>query len=52
MGNTLQMVLGSLVGIYYKLLEKTGSFKSSKREYYNADILLKDEEKQAGLKKI
>ena len=48
MGNALATVLGSLVGFYYKLLEKTTSYKSSKNEFLHTEILLKDEENQAG----
>ena len=48
MGNVLVTVVGSMVGIYYKLLEKASKFTSKKKDYYHSEILLKDEENQAG----
>ena len=48
MGNLLGTVVGSLVGIYLKLLEKASKFTSKKKDYSQSEILLKDEENQAG----
>ena len=48
MGNTLATVLGSFVGIYYKLLEKAGNISFTKSTSNKSEILLKDEEKQEG----
>ena len=48
MGNSLATVFGTLVGIYYKLLEKAGNLTSKKNSSFQSEILLKDEENQAG----
>jgi hypothetical protein len=48
MGNAFAAVLGTLAEIYYKLLEKASRLKSGRPRYYNAEILLRDEENQAG----
>ena len=48
MGNTLATVLGSFVGIYYKLLEKAVNISFTKSTSNKSEILLKDEEKQEG----
>jgi len=48
MGNTLATVLGSFVGIYYKLLEKACNISFTKSTSNKSEILLKDEEKQEG----
>lgn len=50
MGNSFGVVMSSIVGIYYKLLEKASSYRSEKNPnpYYSHEILLKDNECQAG----
>lgn len=52
MGNALATILGSLIEIYNKIMKKDSSLNTKKREYYNSEILLKDEENQAGKKKL
>ena len=51
MGQTLSNIVGSLIVLVLKLSERTKQiFSGEKKEknYYNNDILLKDDEQQAG----
>jgi len=48
MGNAIATIIGTVVHIFNKIVEKAGNLKSSKKDYYQAEILLKDEENQAG----
>ena len=52
MGNAFATIISSLIEMYNKIAQKVYSFKSKKRDYYQSEILLKDEENQAGKKKL
>jgi hypothetical protein len=51
MGQTLSSIIGTIIVFCLRLSEKTKSVFSveeKKSSYYNHDILLKDDEQQAG----
>lgn len=48
MGNAFASIVSSIFELFNKLIEKVNGPKSIKRPYYQSEILLKDEENQAG----
>jgi hypothetical protein len=51
MGQSLSVVLGSIIVFFIKLSERTKAFFSREKpekSYYNNDIILKDDEQKAG----
>jgi hypothetical protein len=48
MGNAFGSIISSVIELFNKLVEKVNGPKSIKRPYYQSEILLKDEENQAG----
>ena len=52
MGQTMSIIIGNIIVFYLKLQERVRNmFISEKKEknYYNSDIILKDDEQQAGM---
>jgi hypothetical protein len=52
MGNAFGSIIASVIEIFNKLVENVNGTKSIKRPYYQSEILLKDEENQAGKRRI
>jgi|LauGreDrversion4_2_1035121.scaffolds.fasta_scaffold315260_2 hypothetical protein len=52
MGNAFGTIIASVIELFNKLVEKINGNKSIKRPYYQSEILLKDEENQAGNTRI
>lgn len=53
MGNTITVLVGYIMACYFKIMQQTRALlwgEQKQKNYFNNDILLKDDEQKAGMK--